>query len=96
MQAPEPPKAWRRWRLRTRRAARLPPQTNGVGWAFQPRAAASSQVMISSGVSGCWFSNARRLMIRWTDSAMFNQEPPNGVYNGTTPCVKSQSTKSGV
>ena len=43
--APEP--ARRRWRARSRRALRLPPQGNGVGLRFQPATVCSSQVMIS-------------------------------------------------
>ena len=31
-------------------------------------------------------------MMRWTDSAMFSQEPLNGVYSGITPCANSQVT----
>jgi hypothetical protein len=81
VQAPEPPSAWRRWRLRARRAARFPPHSNGVGFRFQARATASSQAMISSGLVGCCPASARRFKIRCIDSVMFNQEPPKGVYN---------------
>ena len=52
VQAPEPPSAWRRWRLRCRRAARLPPHTKGVGSRFQLWAVASNASMICCGVSG--------------------------------------------
>ena len=31
-------------------------------------------------------------MMRWTDSAMFSQEPLNGVYSGITPCANNQMT----
>jgi len=93
VQAPEPPSAWRRWRLRARRAARFPPHSKGVGFRFQARATASSQVIISSGVEGCCPANARRFKIRCIDSVMFNQEPPKGVYSGMMPCWISQSTK---
>jgi len=96
VQAPEPPSAWRRWRLRARRAARFPPHSNGVGFRFHARATASSQAMISSGFVGCCPASARRFKIRCIDSAMFNQEPPKGVYNGMTPCWISQSTKIAV
>ncbi len=34
--------------------------------------------------------------MRWTDSAMFSQEPPSGVYKGITPWAHSQSTRSGL
>jgi hypothetical protein len=96
VQAPEPPSVWRCCRLCARRAARLPPHSNGVGFRFQARATASSQVMISSGLVGCCPANARRFRIRCIDSVMFNQEPPRGVYNGMMPCWISQSTKIGV
>ena len=43
VQAPEPPSACRRSQARWRRAARRPPQTNGVGAWFQPRTVAASQ-----------------------------------------------------
>jgi len=53
--------------VRLRRAARLPPHSNGVGSAFQCRATASNQAMISSGVrtSGafCRFELWRTLVI---------------------------------
>jgi hypothetical protein len=96
VQAPEPPSAWRRCRLCARRAARLPPHSNGVGFRFQARATASSQVMISPGLVGCCPASARRFRIRCIDSVMFNQEPPRGVYYGMIPCWISQSTKIGV
>ena len=96
VQAPEPPRAWRRCRLRARRFARLPPHSNGVGFRFQARATASSQVMISLGWVGCCPASARRFRIRCIDSVMFNQEPPSGVYSGMIPCWISQSTKTGV
>ena len=96
VQAPEPPSAWRRWRLRARRAARFPPHSNGVGFRFQARATASSQAMISAGLVGCCPASARCFKIRCIDSVMFNQEPPKGVYNGMIPCCISQSTKLGV
>ena len=54
VQAPEPPTPWPLWRARARRAWHLPPQMNGLGSRFQPRAAASNQAMISCGVVGCW------------------------------------------
>ena len=41
--------------------------------------------MISSTLCGCCPSNARRLMMRWTDSAIFNHEPLNGVYSAMIP-----------
>ena len=41
--APEPPSAWHLERARSRLTFRLPPQTNGVGWQFQPRAVASAE-----------------------------------------------------
>jgi hypothetical protein len=44
--AAEPPN--RRWRARTRRSRRLPSQMNGVGCAFQPATASSSQLITSS------------------------------------------------
>jgi hypothetical protein len=93
VQAPEPPSAWRRWRLRARRAARFPPHSNGVGFRFQARATASSQAMISSGSVGCCPASARFSKISCIDSVMFNQEPPKGVYSGMMPCWISQSTK---
>jgi hypothetical protein len=96
VQAPEPPSAWRRWQLRARRAARLPPHSNEVGFRFQAWATASSQAMISSGWVGCCPVSARRFRMRCIDSLMFNQEPPKGVYNGMIPCWISQSTKLGV
>src|SRR5438270_9024929 len=36
--------------------------------------------------------SARPQMMRWTDSAMFNQEPLNGVYSGITPCANNHMT----
>lgn len=96
VQAPEPPNAWRRWRLRARRAARVPFHSNGVGFRLQPSATASSQSMISSGVVGCCPAKARRFRIGWIDSLMFNQEPPRGVERGMIPCWISQSTRLGV
>ena len=96
VQAPEPPSACRRFRLRARRAARLPPHSNGVGFRFQARATASSQAMISSGLVGCCPASARRFRIRCIDSVMLSQEPPRGVYNGMIPCWINQSTMLGV
>jgi len=52
----------------------------------------SNQVMISAAVFGCWPFSARPQMVRWTDSAMFNQEPLNGVYSGITPCANNHMT----
>src|SRR3954454_656235 len=34
--------------------------------------------------------------MRWIDSAMFNQLPPNGVYNGIMPCAHNHSTMAAV
>src|SRR5258708_38325898 len=65
---------------------------NGVGAAFQPATVSSNQVMISAAVFGCWPLSARPHRMRWTDSAMFNQEPLNGVYSGITPCANNQMT----
>ena len=96
VQAPDPPSACRRFRLRARRAARLPPHSNGVGSRFQARATASSQAMMSSGLVGCCPASARRFRIRCIDSVMFSQEPPRGVYNGMIPCWINQSTMPGV
>ena len=79
MQAPEPASACRRSRARARRAARLPPQTKGVGSAFQPRAVASNQAISWSVVSGCCPARARRPKMRWIDSALLSQEPESGV-----------------
>src|SRR3954471_3610196 len=76
-EAGEPPR--RRWRARCRRSKRLPCQTKGVGLAFQPATVSSSQAIRSSWDWGCCPSRARRTMMRWTDSAMFNQEPLSGV-----------------
>src|SRR3954453_18394057 len=76
-EAGEPPR--RRWRARCRRSKRLPCQTKGVGLAFQPAAVSSSQAIRSSWDWGCCPSRARRTMMRWTDSAMFSQEPLIGV-----------------
>src|SRR5205807_1246686 len=41
---------------------------------------------------GCWPFSARPEMMRWTDSAMFSQEPLKGVYSGITPCANNQMT----
>src|SRR5688572_4204688 len=82
--AAEPPS--RRWRARTRRSRRLPSQTKGVGWAFQPATASSSQPISSSALCGCCPANARPTTMRWSDSAMFSHEPLSGVYSGITPC----------
>ena len=86
-QAPDPPSR-RRSRCLRRRAARLPPQTNGVGERFQCSVTASNQPMICSGVPGCWPSSARRLRIRCRLSTMFSHDPPRGVYNGMIPMRK--------
>lgn len=94
--APDPPNAWRRSRLRARRAARFPPHSKAVGSRFHPCAVASSQSMICSGVAGCWPSNARRFKMRCTDSVMLSQLPESGVYSGILPCAKSHSISSGV
>lgn len=96
VQAPDPPSAWRRWRLRARRVARFLPHSNGVGFRFQARETASNQAMISSGLVGCCPASARRSKIRCIDSVMFNQEPPRGVYNGLIPCWINQSTMLGL
>lgn len=56
--AAEPPS--RRARARRRHSQRLPPQTNRVGASFQPATVSSNQVIMSSGVSGCWPACARR------------------------------------
>jgi len=34
--------------------------------------------------------------MRWIDSVICNQLPPNGVYNGMIPCANSQTTNAGV
>ncbi len=86
----------RRSRLRARLAARLPPQSNGVGCVFHPRAVASSHSMISSGVCGCCPSNARLFIILWNDSAMLSHDPDSGVYKGSTPRWNIHTSKSGV
>ncbi len=96
VQAPDPPSRCRRARLRTRRAARFPPHSNGVGSRFHPRTVASSHAMISPGVCGCCPARARRTRMRWIDSAIVSQEPPSGVYSGMIPCRNSHSTSSGV
>ena len=97
MQAPDPPRArWCRWWLRRRRSRRLPAHSNDVGSAFQPRAVASSQSMMSSGDLGVSPARARRTRMRWIDSAMFSQEPLNGVWRGMTPWATSHSTSAGV
>lgn len=51
--APEPPTRWHRSRCRRRRSIRFPPQTNGVGAAFQCLATASNRPMIWPVCSGC-------------------------------------------
>jgi hypothetical protein len=51
----------------------------GVGCRFQASAVCWNQVPISAGLCGCWPSSARRLRMRWMDSAMFSQLPPSGV-----------------
>ncbi len=63
---------------------------NGVGWAFQPETVCSSQVINSAMFCGCWPLNARPQMMRWTDSAMFSQDPLSGVYSGITPWANNQ------
>ncbi len=50
--APEPPCACRRAHCRTRRAARLPLRSNGVGSRLHASASAFNQTMISSGLCG--------------------------------------------
>jgi hypothetical protein len=87
---------WWRWRLRWRRRRRVPAHSNGVGSAFQPRAVASSQSMMSSGDVGVSPASARRTRMRWIDSAMFSQEPLSGVYSGMTPWATSHRTRLGV
>ncbi len=72
------------------------PHSKGVGSAFQCRATASNQSMISCGFAGCCPSNARRFNTRWMLSAMFSQEPPTGVYTGMIPWANNHSTNSGV
>jgi hypothetical protein len=57
----------------------LPFQTKGVGCRFQLPAVCSNQAPISAGLEGCCPSRARRLRMRWIDSAMFSQLPPSGV-----------------
>lgn len=96
VQAPDPPNAWRRLRLRARRAARLPPHSKGVGFRFQALATCSNQVIISSVVLGWCPSRARRLRIRCMDSDILSHEPPKGVYRGMTPFWISHSTMLGV
>ena len=59
---------------------------------FQPATVASSQVSRSCWDWGWWPSSARRTRIRWTDSAMFSQDPLIGVYSGMMPCWNNQST----
>jgi hypothetical protein len=66
-QAPEPPKACRRLRLRSRRATRFPPHSKGVGSSFHPRPIASSQAIISAGDCGFCPSKALRTKMRWID-----------------------------
>jgi hypothetical protein len=95
-QAPDPASACRRSRARVRRAARLPPQTNGVGSAFHPRAVASNHAMICAGVWGCCPSKARHARMRWIDSALVSRLPASGVESTITPRAKSHSTGSGV
>lgn len=52
--------------------------------------------MISSGLSGCCPSNARRLRIRCTDSVMFSQDAPNGVYKTMIPLANIHKSNSGL
>jgi hypothetical protein len=80
------PNACRRARLLMRRAARLPPHSNGVGLKFHPLATPSSKAMICSGVSGFCPFKARCTKIRYTASALFSQEPPIGVNKVIIPC----------
>ena len=82
VKAPDPPTACRRSRCLFLRAARLPPQTNGVGAAFQCFATDSNRAMMSPGSAGCSPSNARRLSTRWMLWAMFSHDPLTGVYRG--------------
>ena len=89
--APDPPRAWRRSRLRTRLAARFPPHSKAVGSRFHPRAVASNQSMICSGVVGWCPSRARRFKMRCTDSVMLSQLPPSGVNKGIIPCAKRET-----
>ena len=64
----------------------LPPPSAGAcrsrrrAWAAgsRPRAVCSNQAPISAGLRGCCPSSARRLRMRWIDSAMFSQLPPSG------------------
>jgi len=94
--APDPPNACRRALLRARLAARLPPHSNGVGAQFQPLTVASNKSIIRPGVCGYCPSNARRLIIRCTDSPMFSHDPASGVYKGMIPWRNIHSTISGV
>ena len=75
---------------------RFPPHSKGVGYRFQPLATPSNKAMILAGDSGCCPANPRLLKIRCIDSAIFNQEPPKGVYNGIMPCANNQRTNSAV
>jgi hypothetical protein len=52
----------------------------------------SNQVIKFATLCGCCPFNARPQMMRWTDSAMFSQDPLSGVYSGMTPCANSQVT----
>jgi hypothetical protein len=94
--APEPPTTYRRSRCLFRRAARLPPHTNGVRAAFPCRATDPKRVKISVGSVGYSPANAHHLSTRWMLSAMFSRDPLEGVNSGTIPCANSQSTNSGV
>jgi hypothetical protein len=96
VQAPDPPRACRLLRARSRRVARLPPHSNGVGSLFHPRAVASNHSMICSGLFGCCPDSARRIRIPWIDSVMFNQEAPNGVYKTMIPSANIHNNSSGV
>src|SRR5437016_13374431 len=48
--------------------------------------------MISAALFGCWPFSARPHRMRWTDCAMFSQEPLNGVYSGITPWANNHMT----
>ena len=87
--APEPAK--RRRRARSRRLRRLPFQTKGVGFLFQPAAVCSNQSMISCGFFGCCPASARGTMMRCTDSAIFKASASNGRVERHHPMAKQPS-----
>ena len=64
-----------------------------VGAAFQPATVSSSHVMTSTAVEvGCCPESARPMRMRWTDSAMFSQDPLSGVQSGITPWANNHFT----